>query len=203
MSVRRTASIAATAAAAVTVSAAIGTGPAMAETRTTHDARHDVVRLAADGPSTAGHVVHQRRSGDVISMRTTYGHARVRVTLRYATLAPVTSKKRQVVHIVTLRTDTGHRSNVSLVVSRNQSQGQRLFERDDSISRCRGLHTRVDYHRDRVRFSIPRACLSNPRWVRVGGGGGVLTDRWLYADDVSSKGTVQDDLVLGPRVHRG
>ncbi len=203
MSVRRTVSIAATAAAAVTVGAAIGAGPVMAETRTIHDARHDVVRLATDGPSTAGHVVSQRRSGDVISMRTTYGHARVRVTLGYATLSPVTSENKQVVHVVTLRTNTGHHSNVSLFVSKNQPRGQRLFERDDSIATCKGLHTRVDYRRDRVRFSIPRACLSNPRWVRVGGGGGILTDRWLYADDVSSKSTVQDDLVLGPRVHRG
>jgi hypothetical protein len=53
-----------------------------------------------------------------------------------------------------------------------------------------------------VGVSVPRGCLSLPRWVRAGGGSGSMQDHTLYADDAQLDAGVGDDLVLGRRVRR-
>lgn len=179
------------------------TGPAQAQTRTTHDARHDVVG-GADSEMNPTHVVPRRAEGDVLSVRVTHGAGAVRVLLHYAQLSR--ERRAMVVHFVTLRTDEGLRAGVDLIVDRGDRHGQGdpqwSATGDSQESSCPGLRTRIDYRSDTVRMVVPRNCLSDPRWVRVGAGGGSFVGGRLYADDAALRGRVADDVVLGPRVRR-
>ena len=47
-------------------------------------------------------------------------------------------------------------------------RGKRSFEGDDGSKSCEGFTRKIDYIDDLVTMRIPRTCLVNPRWVRVG-----------------------------------
>ena len=188
---------------AVSVAVAVGAGPAMAESHTTDDSRHDVVRLSDDAATGPGTLAPHHRAGDVTSMRAAYDPQRVRVTVHYASLVPPGNRKELTLHLLTLRTNEGLNASLSLVPDRRHPQGQRFFESGARDQRCRGVHTRISYRNDEVRYSIPRGCLSDPRWVSVGAGAAIGRGQRLYADDVSRNGRVGEEIVLGPRLHRG
>lgn len=47
-------------------------------------------------------------------------------------------------------------------------QGRLYFQGDDGSRSCEGFTRRVDYVEDVVTMRIPRSCLQEPRWVRIG-----------------------------------
>lgn len=70
---------------------------------------------------------------------------------------------------------------------------------------CSRLRASMDLTANMVTITIPRSCMSYPRWVRVGMGAfAVSTDgKTVKADDAFLTGRVADRLVLSPRVSRG
>lgn len=195
-----------TALALLPLSALVGLGttvPAQAQTRTTHDARHDVVSGsdAAAAPTT---LQPGRAEGDVVSLRVHHGPRAVRVRLRYAQLTR--DPRASVVHVMAFRTSDGLRAGLDLLVDGGGHtwQGERLWSVEGrDRARCARLRSRINYRTDTVSVVVPRSCLSNPRWVRVGAGGGSFVDGRVYADDVALRGRVADDVVFGAPVRRG
>ena len=174
--------------------------PALAQTRTTQDAAGDVVSgpEEVDIPTTPE---PDRTAADVTSLRVEHRRHVVRLVLREAEVPEMTGDD-LAVHILSLRTSEGKRAELDLVTSADRPQGQRVWSFGERTS-CRGLRTTVSYADDEVRVTIPRRCLSAPRWVKVGGGAGVLEGDRVFADDASLDGEVRQDVVLGPKVFRG
>lgn len=174
--------------------------PAFAEVHTVKDAAHDVVSQDVE-QNLAEQPEPTRDEGDALAMRVKHGKRAVRVNLQMAQLTR--DAKASTVHVVSLRTNEGRRAELYLYVSGQRWQGERMWSVGNKDRRCRGLRTHIDYDNATVRVVIPRRCLSDPRWVRVGGGTGILAADRLYADDVNLAGKVGDDAVYGPRVRRG
>jgi len=173
--------------------------PAHAQSVTTHDAAHDVMSQGlyddvAENPEP------QRVEGDALAMRVKHGPHDVRVTLRSAKLTR--TRKLDAVHVFTFRTDEGRHAELSVYVTKMHWQGQQMWSVNDRTRTCHGLRSHIDYGRATVRVVVPRRCLSNPRWVRAGGGSGFLQGSKLYADDVNLNGKVGDEPTFGPRVLR-
>ncbi len=187
---------------ALTAAAAVGLAPlpAYADTFTTRDAARDVLSQGIDDDIPTKPEPN-RIEGDALAMRVTHGPQRVRITLRTAQLTrdPATSA----VHVFGLRTNEARRAELTIYVHGKHWQGERTWRVNGRERTCHGLRSRIDYEADTVRVVVPRRCLSNPRWVRAGGGSGVLTGDRLYADDVSLDGRIGDDVAFGPRIRRG
>ena len=68
---------------------------------------------------------------------------------------------------------------------------------------CKGLRHSIDYDRATVVASIPRSCLGNPKWVKVGVQSGSTSDfNTFYLDDALTNGTVGLNPKVGPKVKR-
>ena len=170
---------------------------------TTHDAAHDVVSGGQED-DTINVPEPLRREGDVLSLRVNHRANVVRVTMFEDQLTRV-RKGDMAFHVFALRTNEGKRADVSLLTQKGKWQGKADFFSGRN-SKCRGLRSNVDYAKNSVQVTIPRRCLSNPRWVQVGGGTGVLTEGEagrIYADDANLDAKVEDDIAFGPRVRRG
>lgn len=187
------------------LTALVGAAPAQAQSRTAYDARHDVVG-DREGRETITTPRPGRREGDVVEVRTTYAGSALVVVQDYVRLTRPRSGDMSA-HFVSVRTNEGLRADLTVYVDGRTRdwQGERSWEvagRDSA--RCAGLRTRIDYTADTVRVRIPRSCLSDPRWVRVGSAGSSLQRGYLYADDARLRGRLdQDDLAFGPRLRRG
>lgn len=174
--------------------------PAGAQTHVVRDAARDVVSQDVDADAHPTRPEPTRDEGDALSMTATHGAKAVRIKVRLARLTPRSAEA--VVHVFDLRTDKG-RAELTVYVDGRRTQGERMWSVRGRDRTCAGLRSRVDYGAETVRVVIPRRCLSNPRWVRVGAGTGMFQDELLYADDVSVDGRVGDGLALGPRIRRG
>ncbi len=174
--------------------------PAFAETHNVKDAPRDVVSQGID-EDVPDHPEPTRDEGDALAMRVKHGKKAVRITLQTAQLTRDATSS--TVHVFGIRTNEGRRAELDLFVSGSRWQGQRMWTVNGKDRTCRGLNTRIGYSTGTVRVVVPRRCLSNPRWVPVGAGTGILTADRLYADDVSQAGRVGDDLAYGPRLRRG
>ncbi|GGF32234.1 hypothetical protein GCM10011519_02030 [Marmoricola endophyticus] len=189
------------------------TAPALAARHTTVDRQHDVQHVEtsfddASGPAPA--VDPAQAEGDVTALRVVHGPHRVRMVMQYAALSRP-SGSQDAFHAFRLKTP-GHRYyDLFLDAHRGRPQGERDFSHAYRFSpvRCKGLRTHIDYARDSVTASIPRSCLGNPRWVRVGGAAATFAvdvDAETfsgYLDDASLPGQLRDYIKLGPRVRRG
>ena len=181
-----------------TAALALAPLPAHAASVTTKDAARDVVSQVDDqGPTQAE---PQRAEGDVLSMRVTHGTRAVRIRLLAAQLTR--DPQQTTAYVFAIKTNEGRRADLSVYVDGSTWQGQRSLTVNGRDRSCRGLRTHIDYRAAKVTATVPRWCLSNPRWVRVGGGIGVDAGSRLYADDVSRAGTIGHELELGPRVRR-
>lgn len=174
--------------------------PAQAATITTTDAAHDVVsaNFESDDPNQPEPT---RDEGDALSMRVTHGTGAVRIRLQAAELPRDSSQA--TAHIFAFRTNAGRRAELSIYVDGSRWQGQRTWTVNGRERTCRGLRSHIGYREKTVDVVVPRRCLTNPRWVRVGGGIAIQSDSLLYADDVTRSGTVGHELTLGPRIRRG
>lgn len=179
---------------------ALGSLPAHAEVVRTVDAAHDVVSIAADGEG-APTPTPDRAQGDVLGIRIAHGTRAIRVSMRVSDL--MRDAHTDVVHVFSFRTARIRRAELGLVVAAGDRQGERSWISKGSARTCSGLRTHIDYRADRVHVVVPRRCLENPSWVRVGGGVGYLAGADLFADDVHRDATVRDNLAWGPRVRHG
>lgn len=196
----RSLALAATALPALVSALVLAPLPAFADTVTTQDAAQDVVTQGISDDE-ATDPAPDRVEGDALSMRVLHGPRNVRINLHSAKLTR--SKDLTAVHAFAFRTNAGRYAELTVYVTDGDWQGQDTWTVDGTDRTCRGLHTYVSYASGTVRLVVPRTCLSNPAWVRVGGGSGFLEGDRLYADDVHLDGSIEDRPQLGQRVRRG
>lgn len=83
--------------------------------------------------------------------------------MRFANIKPV-GRQLYWVHIRTPR----YQYDAVLSSKPGTRHGSRYFQGDDGRRSCRGFTRRIDYVRDLVTMRIPRRCLQEPRWIRLG-----------------------------------
>ncbi|HET7689768.1 MAG TPA: hypothetical protein VFK41_05300 [Nocardioidaceae bacterium] len=116
-------------------------------------------------PSEAGSVPNT----DVV--RTTVAHQsrRVAVKVHYADLR---RNDDQLILTVWFRTNEGLKRLAYVAAGPERRRGTHLFgkgSRGPGSATCKGLRHTIDYTQDLITISIPRSCLSRPRWVQFQG----------------------------------
>jgi len=140
-----------------------------------------------------------RTEGDIVSTRVSHLDRKVRIKIKLAALSR-TGRGWDFYYV--LRTNIGKRY-LDLDATRGRWAGKpRLTNANDKTVSCTGLSRSIDYVNDAVLVVIPRSCLGNPRWVRVGIGSIGLGSTKVFVDDARTQGNIYNLPVLGPRVYR-
>jgi hypothetical protein len=129
-------------------------------------------------------------NGDILKTRLSHGINRVRVKVRFADLKRKGAFRGEYVRI---RTNAGVRGSVSLYAGPGDWQGFAQLNRNDGTHFGCSIGHSISYADNIVRLSVPRSCLDNPRWVRLGVG-----SFWYSAD---GSRVFADDALLDGKVH--
>ncbi len=184
---------AATAGLAAVLSTVAVAAPASAETYRHTDPARDVA--APDGPRP------DVKNGDIRDVR--FEHARRNVTLR-ATFRDLAREGEGLEQFVQVETPTG--SYQFLVAAGPENWSGEFFPFGDGTG-CGGTDFRLDYGRNVFTLSLPRGCVGNPRWVKVGHAtvtGLFRQTEQFLVDDALKRGFRFDEesLELSPRLSR-
>lgn len=171
---------------------------AHAETVTTRDPAHDVVRTTRQHPAVSD-PDPAVAFGDLTALRVRYGPKRIHGVVHFRRLNhsrpfAITFELQHRNAIQFLYTD------VSIVVRHGHWRGHLTWS-GDGRNRCPVTH-RVDYRRDLIALSFPVTCLNTPPWVAA---------RVLDTSKKSAGIFDTDDLpdqnrtvgTYGPRIHQG
>ncbi len=104
-------------------------------------------------------------NGDITRLRAAHATHRVKARLKFRDLAKDVDHVR---HSLRIRTDE-KTFDVYAFANKGSWAGESLLVANREME-CRGLQHHIDYAEDTVRVSVPRSCLSRPKWVRVGAG---------------------------------
>ena len=161
------------------------------------DAANDVSSSTDDGPFVR---TPSRIEGDIRSSGVGHLPRRVLVAIGFAQLTQTTELTG---HLFRLRTNRGKVRWVTVVAGPGHWAGRTVMQKPSGRRvKCR-LGTTIDYAADRVRVSIPRRCLSRPRWVSVGIGAVSVEGDVYFADDALTDGIIRANPIYGPIVRRG
>lgn len=169
---------------------------AHADSYVSHDAAHDVVVLDENGNEVKD---PSRLDGDILTSGVSYYGRRLGLSMSFSDLGHDTAFSG---YLFAIKTNEHKRFVMSIFAAPGEGWVATLSNRHGKV-KCRGLSARVDYTADRVQTTIPRRCLSAPRWVQVASG--ALTgspDETVYADDSLLNGTWAGT-AFGPRLRRG
>ncbi|WP_416953718.1 hypothetical protein ACNKF0_16070 [Nocardioides sp. T5] len=140
---------------------------------------------------------------DIVRTVAAHGERRLRFTVHFADLAGVRDHSMQ----VAVRTPSG---GYRLGIEKEEGRRARatLTQRGQHLD-CRALRARYDAGADVVAVSVPTACLSSPRWVRLG----IKAFAPLATTDPAVLASTVDDghsdsfrvmrASTGPRIRRG
>ena len=194
--------VAAVAAATLTVLAFSG-APANAERQRHHDQTRDVIELfAGESPVTGDlRLAPGNRTTDVTRVVMRHTPNRVIVRTHFRDLNARTGFE-----IYQIQTDRGFAQGMQLLgdnvggplvaraagLPRAAAQSSHRFElyTDQGPVECEGLTYWAHRKADRARMSIPRECLGNPRWVRMGAA--------AISFDMDAERVLADDALAGP-----
>jgi hypothetical protein len=140
---------------------------------------------------------------DIVRTVAAHGDRRLSITVHFTELAGVRDHSMQVL----VRTPAG-----AYRVDLDKEEGRRvrttITRRWEPVD-CRALRARYDTGADAVAVSVPTACLSSPRWVRLG----IKAFAPLATTDPAVLASTVDDghrdtvrlmsVGTGPRIHRG
>lgn len=181
---------------------------ALAASTTAPDAAGDVVgytgfdRTEQDPVATPA---PDRTNGDITSIRSVHFGRRVAVKVSYADLTKTGDATVTFLRIVT---NEGLGRNMFVAAGPGGwARGQaRLENRRGTKQKCRTGHT-IDYDTNTITMRVPRTCLSNPRWVRIGFETATVEDGGdsVFFDDAlrDSAPSPEDQPTLGERLLRG
>ena len=186
--------------------------PTVAEARvhTGPDPRGDVVKFGEESETVVR--VPARANGDIVSTVFRHTNSRIRIRFNFADLRP------QLLYAffdLQLATDEGLKRWVDLTIAPGQRAGVvsmwQLGRNGFDMVAC-SAHREVDYAANVVIIGMPRKCLSNPHWVRIGAdtrtrdpNDATAADPSLFVDQ-AMEGAVADDedrLAMSPRLYRG
>lgn len=183
-------------AAGLTLAAA---GPAAAQQITVRDARGDVQASPMEDDH-AHEPAPQVANGDVV--RTVLRHNKARVVVRVK-FADLKRKGAMAGHVVRIATNERMRRDVVVSAGPRMWRGEATMQRPNGQPvRCDVSHA-INYDTNVIFVSVPRSCVSNPRWVRLGHGSFWLGGGKFFADDAQLAHEVREDVALSPRLRRG
>lgn len=137
--------------------------PAHADRWTYDDAVGDVTHQVETPTSISVEAAPEQVNGDISQV--VVEHRRAKVVVDVRTRAPITGP---FIAGLGLRTP-GHRLALMWVRMPGMSSTDLMdFNDEDLTVHCRGLKRKLTAGRTSIRFWVPRSCLGNPRWVRVG-----------------------------------
>lgn len=170
------------------------TGPASAAIWSQSDASGDVTYVTPPDYTTETLAPGDARD-DIVRLRV--AHNPRTVTIRLTTRAM--PRIRQLL-LADIRTPTRHYGTLP-------NGAHTEVVRLDGQGGCQVRAEKLDATQFRWQLTIPRACLGNPRWVRVGAA--LLVDQTVgseerdYSDDALRSDTEPHSLGLSPRIHVG
>ena len=183
---------------------------AYAEKAVTDDAVGDVVKAnweQRDLSEPAMVPAPDEVSTDIVRTVVAHGARRLTLTVHFRDVARVNDQST----FARIRTSDRRAFDLGLDKERGSRATVSLGTPHGDVD-CQGLHGAIDRDGDLVAFSVPTACLGNPRWVRLGVGaigvswppeGDDQMDFDLFADIGGRPTFANEPPVLGPRVHRG
>ncbi|MGZ4493091.1 MAG: hypothetical protein ACXVWU_00190 [Nocardioides sp.] len=139
-------------------------------------------------------------NSDITSVRVRHTTGRVIVRTNFVSLA---QNGQGVVLEAAIRTDEGLRRNAWVVKDPAKAGYVVVLHKPTGAAvGCSGLTGSIDWAGDAVVVSVPRSCLSAPRWVRVAVGAGNYGDstRRSYLD---MAGTTGHSLTFTGRIRKG
>jgi hypothetical protein len=161
-------------------------GAAHAERVVHKDAKGDVTYSTYDpetGESTE-EVNSTVKGGDILRTVVRHRTSKVFVAIDFADLRRDDATGG---HFLRLVTNEGVKRNAFLEVTKEKPRGTLSFSKSSGAPvTCKGLARDIDYTANTLSFEIPRSCLSNPKWVRVGFG------TFRYPDSDSYNGFIDD-----------
>ncbi|WP_203336493.1 hypothetical protein [Nocardioides limicola] len=169
-------------------------GAAQAATLVVPDARGDVAIFTGYGFTPAPRVTQ----GDIV--RTTFKHTGNAVVVRVK-FRSLSRRGDHGEHQVRILTDTGLDRRVSVLADPTNWSGTMRFTTHRNRTLHCAVHHRIRYARDVVRFRIPRSCLDDPSWVRLGSRTSWSAKGVHYSDDALLDGAEAGHIRLSRRVH--
>lgn len=137
------------------------------------DATGDVV--LRDPDSNAVSVEPDWANGDIVGLRVNHGPHRVKARLTFDRLSRDVGA---IFHHFEIRTPRQvYRPEV--LTNEGEWQGDVELWTPSRLKECKGLKHDVDYAKDVVRVWVPRRCLGDPRWVRIG----AATSTWVEDEE--------------------
>ena len=140
-----------------------------------------------------------RAIGDITKTRITHNTTSVRVETYYKALPKAGSYNDHEFRFVT---NTLERT-VSVEAGTGSWAGKgTMYYKSGSKYSCSGLKFLIDYPNHRVIVTVPRTCLGNPKFVKVGVGFIAVSGSKLFFDDGQLTAGNPDNLTLSPGVTR-
>ncbi|MGH3330220.1 MAG: hypothetical protein ACRDPJ_02845 [Nocardioidaceae bacterium] len=153
------------AALATVASLPLAAGAASAAEVTVTDTRGDMwvtnPDITSDGPA----YVKAPRSTYGDFLRTTFAHTDKRVAVR-AAFVELERTGGKYYFAMRMRDQDGKRHVVSVEATRNNRAGKALLETPGGREIDCPVARKIDYARNTVTVSFPRACINNPRWLQ-------------------------------------
>jgi hypothetical protein len=176
------------------VAALVPAGAASAQNLAVPDATGDVWRSTFGDPGSEPVTTAAGSPVNADLVRTTIRHNARRLAFEYG-YADLRRTENRFFVVAQVKTDEGVKREIGVeTVSREGWGGASYFgSPTKGEMKCRGLRFDIDYPADTVSVSVPRSCLSGPRWVQArlqvmafeetAEEFSVLTDNWVNKSD--------------------
>jgi len=161
-------------------------GAANAKTLRHQDARAEVTRITYDDTSDSAAPAPHKFDGDITSARFAH-YSGVSAVIHFKELKRVGDERSAYLKITT---NEGLHRDVFLSARSGHWAGTTEMDKPNGDRvKCKGMTHKIDYKTNIMTIRVPRSCLSNPRWVKLG---------FAFAVDTRSDGnetvTVDDAL---------
>jgi hypothetical protein len=139
-----------------------------------------------------------RVNGDLVKTTVTHTARKVLVKAKYTDLA----KNQDTLYFAYFVRTNEHVKRVAAVTAMpGKRKGISEFSRPRGKAACNGMTHAIDYVADTVTISVPRTCLSNPRWVQIQAAGVTVNGGVYTIDDAQS--TESEPHTWSAKVRRG
>jgi hypothetical protein len=152
----------------------------------TGDSWHELYAGGASRP-TGYEPAGSAPNSDIVKVKVSHSARRVKVRTTYVDLV---DNAEGVIAVTRIRTSEGLERR-AWVAKESAGKPTRGFLTGGGRTTCRGIREKVSFGRNVATVSVPRRCLSDPRWVKVVAGGGNYAeapDPASYRDIVGTTG---------------
>jgi len=155
--------------------------------------------VIAQGKVTGFEPAGSAPNSDIVAVKVKHTARRVKIRTTFVDIA---NNAEGVVTQTRIKTNEGRRFRVFVAKDGDDSGAESyLYKR-----RCGGVHNKISWSRNTVKVSIPRSCLSSPKWIKVASGGGNYWERGdasraSYRDQVGTTGATSPG--MSGKIRRG